>query len=496
MLLFLFFLVLCLSFGDAGTLPNPKLIIAGMSQSGKSTLANVLIGHDPECKTCTFAVCSADRMESCTIETKYGTGNWLGNGEEVTVVDTPGFGDSRGDLDAPHIEEMMQVLKQEVKSANAIMLLLKGDMNVFGAGLVKMIRELTMIFGVSIWDNVILGVSFWKYDQNEINQRNKTCHEPYPPERCHDESWFTKVINEQLKEKLHLKRNIPAIFVDSWSQTRYEVNDEIQQEYFKKESEKLLDFMKSKEEFEFKTIEDVLKENADLYKQVDWLNHVIESKIKDIQENISSNHKEVTDLNLKQTKEVLELKDNLANDLRKTKSKLSIAETALLKATTNISETQTKLTKAEASMPPVGSIIAWTDRLDKSIKDVKDLPAGWMFCDGSTIWDRESVFYGKKVPNVNGEKYFLRGTNPADILVTQEDMVRDMTIEDRYTADHIWGNCQENGDREIHNSNIRHALSYDDYICVHDFKTSQRNSHTGHETRPRNLGVIYIIRIK
>ena len=78
-----------------------------MSQSGKSTLANVLIGHDPECKTCTFAVCSADRMESCTIETKYGTGNWLGNGEEVTVVDTPGFGDSRGDLDAPHIEEMI-----------------------------------------------------------------------------------------------------------------------------------------------------------------------------------------------------------------------------------------------------------------------------------------------------------------------------------------------------------------------------------------------------
>ena len=43
-------------------------------------------------------------------------------------------------------------------------------------------------------------------------------------QRCHDESWFTKVINEQLKMKLHLKRNIPAIFVDSRSQTSYEVN--------------------------------------------------------------------------------------------------------------------------------------------------------------------------------------------------------------------------------------------------------------------------------
>ena len=51
------------------------------------------VGSAFDCKYCTFPVCNG--MNSCTKDTKYATGKWLGmGGTEFTVVDTPGFGDS------------------------------------------------------------------------------------------------------------------------------------------------------------------------------------------------------------------------------------------------------------------------------------------------------------------------------------------------------------------------------------------------------------------
>ena len=73
-------------------LPKPRMVILGQTGTGKSTLANVLLGQEFDCKNCTFPVC--DGMNSCTKETKYATGKWLGREAEFTVVDTPGFGDS------------------------------------------------------------------------------------------------------------------------------------------------------------------------------------------------------------------------------------------------------------------------------------------------------------------------------------------------------------------------------------------------------------------
>ena len=59
-----------------GDLPQPRVLILGQTGVGKSTLANVLIGEDVNCNDCTFPIC--DGLESCTKETKYATGQWLG----------------------------------------------------------------------------------------------------------------------------------------------------------------------------------------------------------------------------------------------------------------------------------------------------------------------------------------------------------------------------------------------------------------------------------
>jgi energy-coupling factor transporter ATP-binding protein EcfA2 len=67
------------------SLPNPRLVIVGPTGAGKSSLANAFIGCDPRAPDgdCMFSVCSG--LDSCTKETTYGTGRWLGNGQKFTV---------------------------------------------------------------------------------------------------------------------------------------------------------------------------------------------------------------------------------------------------------------------------------------------------------------------------------------------------------------------------------------------------------------------------
>ena len=53
---------------------------------------------------------------------------FLGEGAIFTIVDTPGFGDSQGQETEDELtEEMMNVLKNTIKEANALVLLLNGE---------------------------------------------------------------------------------------------------------------------------------------------------------------------------------------------------------------------------------------------------------------------------------------------------------------------------------------------------------------------------------
>ena len=41
------------------------------------------------------------------------------------------------------------------------------------ASLQQMMREMEALFGDEMWDHVVVGVSFWSYDLDDVEERNK-----------------------------------------------------------------------------------------------------------------------------------------------------------------------------------------------------------------------------------------------------------------------------------------------------------------------------------
>ena len=193
----------------------------------------------------------------------------MGQGQQFTVVDTPGFGDSDGN-DNSQIDEMTQVLKDKVKGANALMLLINSEQQRFSASLQQMVREMQALFGEMFWKNAIIGVSHWAYDPNSIAKRKYTG----TTEESFLEEW-----NGHLKDKFHINTTLPGVFIDSFSQQPWNKGDKHQQDIFKQETQKLWDFAQSKDIFAFKTVEDVLKENQELKAENQKLNSVIDDDI-------------------------------------------------------------------------------------------------------------------------------------------------------------------------------------------------------------------------
>ena len=94
----------------------------------------------------------------------------MGTGNNFTVVDTPGFGDSDGQ-DAELIDGMVKVLKTEVKETNIFLLLFNGGNQRVHSGLHRMLRDLELMFGDNFWSHVIIGFPFWPFDQGSIDDR-------------------------------------------------------------------------------------------------------------------------------------------------------------------------------------------------------------------------------------------------------------------------------------------------------------------------------------
>ena len=329
------------------------------------------------------------------------------------MVDTPGFGDSGNDDDLL-IEEMIDILANVVDHTDTFLLLFDGRETRFDASLQNMIQRMTMIFGHYWWDFLVIGVSFWPFDQESIDSRK--CY-PEDPELCHDEAWFCGEMNRQLLEKFNVDRNFTCVFTDSWSQTPgppgFNTEDALQQEHWNSETGILWEITISKEDsFSFMTIDDILEENTRLKLENQWLNDVISSNITHLTEMLADMADNVGILEGRVT---TNQGDIVRTNLRVDENKAYINENT--DSIDNI-----KVNIATFHLAPVGTILAWTPKPSKDTGNPVELPDGWKECDGSKIvggiWD------GQYLPNLNGDERFLRGSNTNNVLDLEEDEVR------------------------------------------------------------------------
>ena len=134
------------------------------------------------------------------------------------------------------------------------------------------------------------------------------------------------------------------------------------------------------------------------------------------------------------------------------------------------------------------------------------LPEGWVECNGQVLDDTESPLHGQMIPDLNAAGRFLRGAIESGIL--QEDTMQDHTHLDSghnhsfyvsdygfpdgssdRTANYYWMN-PERGTNEWKQTDTKSAN-------LGGPTTFGGNvPRTGSETRPVNMSVVWVIRVK
>ena len=131
------------------------------------------------------------------------------------------------------------------------------------------------------------------------------------------EEFFMEKWKILLQDKFHIDLNLTGVFIDSWSQQPWNLADQDQQIAFQRETGKLWNFANNHEEFQFRTVEDVLEENLQLKAEIKWLNDVITNNISEIMKNLEKQSEDIEllkeeDTNVKVNVGVLfDLHDNL-----------------------------------------------------------------------------------------------------------------------------------------------------------------------------------------
>ena len=155
---------------------------------------------------------------------------------------------------------------------------------------------------------------------------------------------------------------------------------------------------------------------------------------------------------------------------------------------------QTSLTTVQASLAalppasahiPVGTIMAW----HKSLTGTPALLTSWVECSGQVLSDSESVYDGVTIPDLNGEARFLRGS-----ATSGSDQV------DAFQGHHH--NVPNLSQRVPNRTGNSGALDKNDGAFNTENATTivtdgvNGTPRIANETRPINMSVVWIIRVK
>jgi len=255
--------------------------------------------------------------------------------------------------------------------------------------------------------------------------------------------------------------------------------------------------------------DDIFEENIRLKAENVWLKDVIRDNITQLTEMIQSNSQNIQDTadNLGIVEKRVTSNDGniVSTNRRVDENKAYINENEA-----NIERNMNDITNL--NLAPVGTISAWVTKPTKetSDNDMVNLPDGWVRCDGSPI-PQPSIWAELLTPNLNGEKRFLRGASDEDVLTLEEDQIQEHVHKiadpghnhgyvDRYTwAD---GDHHESGHW---GPGTWADTDYDRFDQPHDGISDTETTgikvdgvlggRTGDETRPKNMNVVFIMKV-
>ena len=153
---------------------------------------------------------------------------------------------------------------------------------------------------------------------------------------------------------------------------------------------------------------------------------------------------------------------------------------------------------------PVGTIVAWHKSLAAS-----SLPASWVECNGQTVSDTASPYNGLAVPNLNGGGRFLRGGATSGVLQDDAFQGHKHDLNPGLRVD-LLSYVHPSGSFELFGSDQRACTGasgcstgyYDQYNIVapniDNVTTLGANGapRFGTETRPSNMSVVWVMRIR
>jgi len=258
---------------NADEYPCPRIVILGPAGVGKSSLANVLIGRDKEYKNMgdmrecfTVSATSLPGKAGVTQETCDEVGPWLGTGQNVTVVDTPGFGVNLDEEEAT-IDGLVDFLRNKIKFVDAFVIAFKQTDNRVTQSFKTMIKIVGGIFGEEFWDNVIIEATHWSYGARDIEKRGDLT----------EEAWLNNTPKRTLNSTAPNVDELKAVFIDTF----YWKQDKNETEKFNENTEKLFKFATEKKPFHCKDIKTVKHELRVLEEEKKRL----EKEKKEIEEN-------------------------------------------------------------------------------------------------------------------------------------------------------------------------------------------------------------------
>ena len=157
------------------------------------------------------------------------------------------------------------------------------------------------------------------------------------------------------------------------------------------------------------------------------------------------------------------------------------------------------------AVAPIGTITAWASKPTKDTRETVNLPEGWVRCSGEII-PEPSVWAGQLTPDLNGGRRFLRGAPDSEMLRMEEDQMQDHrhTVSDPGHT-HPYVDMHVGIPSDGHYGPIASDTTLDRYDYSYHSTTSSRHTgltvqgvssgRHGSETRPRNMHVIYIMRV-